>query len=172
MLDKTGRRDVESAAMQMAQFSIRPLVVLALAFTGVAWTQPAPTKTPNQALVALHAIDKCEASLEEQLSHAGKDDYQEAVNRSPYKTQLQQAQDAINKVTDADLQRDLNILLTDVQYGISNAAIDIIVDKSTKSLEKEKATFRSDRDLIATEINTGKRGLLRDAVLKRSKHKS
>lgn len=158
--------------MQTAQLSIRSLIVLALAATGIALAQTAPKKAPNQALAALHAIDKCEASLEEQLSHAGKDDYQEAVNRSPYKAQLQQAHNAIDKVTDADLQTDLNLLLNDVEYGTSNAAIDIIVDKSTKSLEKAKAAFSSDRDLVATEINTGKQGLLRDAILKRRNRKS
>jgi hypothetical protein len=164
---------IESAAMQTAQFSIRPFVLLTLAVTGIALAQTPSPKAPaaSPALTALRAIDDCKANLEADFSHIGKDDFQEVAKNSTYKAKLQKAHDAVDKVTDEDLHRDLNTLLMDVEYGISNAGVGLILDKNDKSLEKEKATFRSDRELVVTEINTGERGLLRDAILKRSKKK-
>jgi hypothetical protein len=140
---------------------------------GVALAQPSPAKAKAQpqALAALHAIDDCEASLEAQSSHIGKDDFEEVVKKSPYKAKLQQAHTAVDKVSDPDFRRDLNILLTDVQYGVVNGGMGSIIDGNDKSLKKAEAEFHSDRDLVATEINTGQRGLLRDAVLKRNRKK-
>jgi hypothetical protein len=164
---------IESAAMQTTLFSLRPFVLLALAVTGVALAQtPSPKKqAANPALAALHAIDDCEANLEADFSHIGKDDFEEVAKNTTYKTKLQRAHDAVDKVTDADLQRDLNLLLSEVEYGLTNASMALIIDKNDQSLARVEATFHSDRELVATEIATGKRGLVRDAVLKRNTHK-
>jgi hypothetical protein len=159
--------------MQTVQFSIRPFVILALTVTGIALAQtPSPkAQAASPALAALHAIDGCEAGLEAELSHIGKDDFQEVVKNSAYKAKLQQAHDAVDKVTDQDLQRDLNLLLMDVEYGVTNAGTGLIIDKNDKGLAKAEAIFHSDRELMAAEITTGKRGLVRDAVLKRNTKK-
>lgn len=130
-------------------------------------TSTAKTNTNAQATAALHAIDACEANLEADLSHAGKDDFQEVIKNSTYKTKVQQANDAVEKVADPDLHRGLGILLNDVVYGVSNAGVGAIIG-DPNSLKKAVAEFHSHRDLVAAEINTGKRGLLRDAVLKRN----
>jgi hypothetical protein len=159
--------------MQTAQFSIRSFVILALTVTGIAVAQtPSPkTQAASPALAALHAIDDCEANLEADLSHIGKDDFQEVAKNSTYKAKLQRAHDAVDKVADEDLQKDLNLLLMDVEYGISNAGMGLIIDKNDKSLAKAVALFSSDHDLMASEIKTGKHGLVRDAILKRNTKK-
>lgn len=133
-------------------------------------TSPAKTSTNTQAMTALHAIDACEANLEADLSHARKDDFAEVAKNSTYKTKLLQAHNAVEKVSDPDLHRDLGILLMDVQYGVSNGGMGEIIGDHD-SLKKAVAEFHFDRDLVAAEISTGKRGLLRDAVLKRNQKK-
>jgi hypothetical protein len=139
---------------------------------GVALAQasPAKAKAQPQALAALHAIDACEANLEADLSHADKDDFQEVMENSAYKTKLLQAHNAVEKVSDPDLHRDLGILLDDVAYGVSNAGVGAIIG-DPNSLKKAVAQFHSYRDLVAAEINTGERGLLHDAILKRNQKK-
>ncbi len=159
--------------MTIAKLWIPLSTILAIAIiTGSAPAQTAPAKAKSQpqATAALHAIDACEANLESDLSHAGKDDFQEVIKNSTYKTKLQQANDAVEKVSDPDLHRDLGILLNDVAYGVSNAGVGAIIG-DPNSLKKAVAEFHSDRDLVATEISTGKRGLLRDAVLTRNHKK-
>jgi hypothetical protein len=148
-----------------------------LAIPMIAGSTPAQTAPANkakaqpQATAALHAIDACEANLEADLSHAGKDDFQEVIKNSTYKTKLLQAHNAVDKVSDPDLHRDLSILLTDVEYGVSNAGIGAIIDRKDTGLKKAEDQYHSDRDLVATEITTEKPGLLRDAVLKRNQKK-
>jgi hypothetical protein len=147
------------------------LAILIIAGSAPAQTSSAKTKTQPQAMAALHAIDACEANLEADLSHIGKDDFREVSQHSTYKAKLQQAHNAVDKVSDPDLHRDLRILLTDVEYGVSNGGMGSIIDRNDNSLKKAEAQFHSDRDLVATEIATGKPGLLRDAVLKRNQKK-
>lgn len=159
--------------MTIAKLWIPLSAILAISIiTGSAraQTSPAKTKAQSQAMAALHAIDACEANLEADLSHAGKDDFQEVIKNSAYKTKLLQAHNAVEKVSDPDLHRDLGILLNDVEYGVSNAGVGAIIG-DPNSLKKAEAQFHSDRDLVAKEITTGKPGLLRDAVLKRSQKK-
>jgi len=147
------------------------LAISISACNAAAQTSPAKSNANAQATAALRAIDACEANLEADLSHAGKDDFQEVIKNSSYKTKLLQAHNAVDKVSDPDLHRDLNILLMDVEYGVSNAGIGAIIDRKDTGLKKAEDQYRSDRDLVATEITTGKPGLLRDAVLKRSQKK-
>ncbi len=146
------------------------LAISIIAGNAAAQTSPAKANSQPQATAALHAIDACEANLEADLSHAGKDDFQEVIKNSTYKTKLLQARNAVEKVSDPDLHRDLGILLDDVAYGTYNAGVDAIIG-NPNSLKKAIAEFHSDRDLVAAEINAGKRGLLRDAVLKRNQKK-
>jgi hypothetical protein len=147
------------------------LAVSIVASIAPAQTSAAKAKAQPQAAAALHAIDACEAILEADFSHIGKDDFQEVAEHSKYKARFQEAQNAVDNVSDPDLHRDLGILLTDVQYGVSNGGMGSIIDRNDKSLKKAEAEFHSDRDLVAAEISTGKRGLLRDAILKRNQKK-
>jgi len=156
---------------QLLRYLSPILAISIIAAYAAAQTPPAKPLAQTQATAALHAIEACEANLEADLSHIGKDDFQEVAQHSAYKTKLQQAHNAVDKVSDPDLHRDLNLLLMDVEYGVSNAGMGAIIDRNDSGLKKAEAQFHSDRDLVATEIATGKSGLLRDAVLKRNQKK-
>jgi hypothetical protein len=173
MLDRQGRTNVESSAMPILTLWIRALALLALSLiAGIALAQqpPAKAETETPALAALHAIDAYEASLETWVPYADQADFEEREKASGHQAKLERARRALEKISDLALRNDLNILLTDTQFIIL-AGTKLALDPSDKSFPTAVAQFHADRNLVATQITSGKRGLLRDAILERSHKK-
>jgi hypothetical protein len=155
--------------MQIARLSIRwyaLLVMFIIAGRALAQPVPAKTKTEPPALAALHAIDDYEASLEALLPYFATATFEMREKASPYKAQKRRAELALDRVSDRDLHRDLNTLLDDTR-GLWIQSTGLVADPKDKGLSKAIAEFHSDRNLVSTEIATGKRGLLHDAITKR-----
>jgi hypothetical protein len=173
MLDRKRRTDVESTAMTIVRLWIRAFALLALSLiagSALAQRSPAKAETETPALAALHAIDAYEASLETWVPYADKADYEEREKASGHQAKRERAGRALEKVSDPALRSDFNSLLTDTQFIIL-AGAKLALDPSDKSFPTAVAQFHADRDLVATEITSGKRGLLRDAMLERSHKK-
>ncbi|HEY2170327.1 MAG TPA: hypothetical protein VGJ30_11925 [Candidatus Angelobacter sp.] len=142
-----------------------------LAISIMAGSAPAQTSHPKAgaeppALVALHAIDDYEASLEAVLSHAGEPDFEQRVKASNHKIKLHRARLARDRVSDPDLHASLDLLLEEASDLWLKSAW-VVLDPKDKRYSDAVAEFHADRNLVASEIATGKRGLLHDAVLKR-----
>ena len=173
MLDRQGRTDVESTSMLIVKLWIRALALLALSLiAGIALAQQSPAKaeTETPALAALHAIDAYEASLETWVPYADKADYEEREKASGHQAKRERARRALEKVSDLALRSDFNNLLTDTQFIIL-AGTKLALNPSDKSFPTAVDQFHADRDLVATEITSGKRGLLSNAILERSHKK-
>lgn len=173
MLDRKKRTDVESTAMTIVRLWIRAFALLALSLiagSALAQQPPAKAATETPALAALHAIDAYEASLETWVPYGDKDDFAEREKASGHQAKRERARQALEKVPDLSLRNDLNILLTDTQIIIV-AGAKLALDNNDKSFSVAVAQFHAERDLVATEITSGKRGLLSAAVLERSHKK-
>jgi hypothetical protein len=171
MLDRQGRTDVESSAMPILRLWIRALALLALSLiAGSALAQQSPAKAETPALAALHAIDAYEASLETWVPYGDKDDFEQREKSSGHQAKRERARRALEKVSDLVLRSDLDSLLTDTQIIIV-AGAKLALDPRDKTFATAVAQFHADRDLVATQITSGKRGLLRDAILERSHKK-
>jgi hypothetical protein len=154
--------------MQTAQFALRPFVLLAIAITGTAMAQPAPTKAKAEvpAMAALHAIDEYESTLEALLSHIREPNFEALKKRSDHEAKLHRAVVARDKVTDPSLHTNLDILLEEAtDYWMESSSL--LFNPKDTALSTAITNFHSDRALIETEITTGQRGLFRAAFLKR-----
>ena len=173
MLDREKRTDVESTAMTIVRLWIRAFALLALSLiagSALAQQPTAKAQTETPALAALRAIDAYEASLETWVPYADKADYEEREKASGHQAKRERAQRALEKVSDPALRSDLNSLMTDTQFIIL-AGAKLALNQSDKSFSTAVAQFHADRNLVATEITSGKRGLLSAAILERSHKK-
>lgn len=173
MLDRKKRTDVESTAMTIVRLWIRAFALLALSLiagSALAQQSPAKARTETPALAALHAIDTYEASLETWVPYGDKDDFEQREKASGHQAKRERARQALEKVPDLSLRNDLNVLLTDTQIIIVSGA-KLALDQSDKSYPTAVAQFHAERDLVATEITSGKHGLLSAAILERSHKK-
>ena len=151
-----------------------PLTAI-LAVSIMAANAPAQTSHPKAgaeppALAALHAIDGYEASLEAVLSHAGQPDFEQRVKASNHETKLRRARLARDRVSDPDLHASLDLLLEEAG-DLWLKGMGLVLDPNDKRYSNAVAEFHADRNLVASEIATGQRGLLHDAVLKRYQKK-
>ena len=131
---------------------------------GAALAQPAPAKTTTTkaeppALAALHAIDAYAASAEAVVTHCGAADFPQRDEASPHRAKKRRAELALEKVKDKDLHHDLDILLNDIMDFWIQCMGRVTNPKDT-GVTKAIAVFHSERELVATEIITGQRGLL------------
>jgi hypothetical protein len=146
-----------------------------LAISIMAGSAPAQTSHPKvgaepPALAALHAIDNYEASLEAVLSHAGQPDFEQRVKASNHEAKLHRARLARDRVSDPDLHASLDVLLQEAG-GLWLKSMNLALDPKDKRYSNAIAEFHADRNLVANEIATGQRGLLRDAILTRYQKK-
>jgi hypothetical protein len=147
---------------------VRTVVMFFIAGRSLAQPVPAKAKTKAEtpALAALHAIDEYEASLEAFLPYFNTAEFEKREKASPYKAQKRRADLSLDRVADKDLHTDLDILLADT-IGLWIQSTGLVADPKDKGLSKAIAEFHSNRDLVSTEIATGKRGLLHDAITNR-----
>ena len=117
-------------------------------------------------MAALHAIDDYEASLEAVLSHAGQADFEQRAKTSNHEAKLRRARLARDRVSDPDLHTSLSFLLQEAG-DLWLKGMGLVLDPNDKRYPNAIAEFHAHRNLVATEIATGKRGLLHEAVLKR-----
>jgi hypothetical protein len=167
------RTHIEFAAMTIARLSISLSAILAISFItspALAQTSPAKAKAVPPAVAALHAIDDYEATLEAVLSHAGQPDFEQREKASNHEVKLHRARLARDRVSDPDLHASLDLLLQEAG-DLWLKGMSVILDPKDKSYSNAVADFHADRNLVASEIATGKRGLLHDAVLQRYKNK-
>jgi hypothetical protein len=157
---------VKFAPMKAASFPLRGALILVLLIPGIALAQPRSAQEKARALAALHAADDYEASVEAVLAHIDDDDFVDREKASPHKTKLHQARLARDRVSDKDWNADIDVLL-DSAVGLWTDAIPKPIRKGDDILPAALARWHSDRDLVATEINTGQRGLLLEAIRKR-----
>jgi hypothetical protein len=159
--------------MAIAQPWIHLSAILAISLTSAiapAQTSAAKAKAEPPALAALHTIDGYEASLEAVLSHAGQPDFEQRVKASNHEAKLHRARLARDRVSDPDLHASLDLLLQEAG-DLWLKGMSLVLDPKDKSYSNAVAEFHADRNLVASEIATGKRGVLRDAVLTRYQKK-
>jgi hypothetical protein len=146
------------------------LAISIMAGRAPAQTSPAKAKADPPALAALHAIDTYEASLEAALSHARQPDFEQRVKASNHEIKLRRARLARDRVSDPDLQASMDLLLEEA-HDLWLKSASLILDPKDTTYSNAIAEFHADRNLVASEITTGKRGLLHDAVLQRYQKK-
>jgi hypothetical protein len=146
------------------------LAISIMAGSAPAQTSLAKAKAEPPALAALHAIDDYEATLEAVLSHAGQPDFEQRVKASNHETKLRRARLARDRVSDPDLHASLDLLLEEAR-DLWLKSMSVVLDPKDKSYSNAVAEFHADRNLVASEIATGKHGLLRDAVVTRYQKK-
>jgi hypothetical protein len=146
------------------------LAISIMAGSAPAQTSPAKVKAEPPASAALHAIDAYEASLEAALSHARQPDFEQRVKASNHEIKLRRARLARDRVSDPYLHASLDLLLEEA-HDLWLKSMHVILDPKDTTYSNAVAEFHADRNLVASEIATGKRGLLHDAVLQRYKNK-